>query len=102
MNARNKKPLPAVFKIGAFVMGAAITHSAVALPANNNCSNATPIGNGSYSFSTINATTDGPTFPSCWQTSAFADVWYRYTAQANGTVTADTCGANFDTILVAY
>ncbi|MGE0479406.1 MAG: hypothetical protein AB7Q17_02930 [Phycisphaerae bacterium] len=30
------------------------------------------------------------------------DVWYSYLATANGTVTIDTCGSAFDTILAAF
>lgn len=30
------------------------------------------------------------------------DVWYSYLATANGTVTVDTCGSAFDTILAAF
>ncbi|MEM7307679.1 MAG: hypothetical protein AAF682_13455 [Planctomycetota bacterium] len=64
---------------------------------NDFCSQATPIGEGFVSGSTVNATTDGP---GC---AAF-DVWYRYTPSCSGVATASICsfGASFYATLGAY
>ncbi len=39
---------------------------------------------------------------SCGNGSRSKSVWFRFTAPTNGTVTADTFGSNYDTILAAY
>ena len=61
----------------------------------NDCSGAPPITFGTWGFNTIGATTDGPS--SC---NVLDDVWFKYTACANGSHTITTCSlANFDTAL---
>lgn len=72
---------------------------------NNVCQQAFPISDGTQSFSTIGATTDGPPLqPGCdTATQAFNDVWFNYIASCTGTVTVSTCGtANFDTVIAIY
>lgn len=76
-------------------------------PANDNCSGATAVGNGSFSFNTSLATNSTPSLPTTCNdggTSAiYKDVWYRYTAACAGTATASTCGtATFNTRLAVY
>ncbi len=75
-------------------------------PANDNCANATPIGNGVTAFSTVGATTDGPDHPTVCQFGngeTVLDIWYVYTASCTGTLSVSTCGdADFDTDLVIY
>ncbi len=73
--------------------------------ANDNCAKAAPITNGSYTVSTLEATTDGPSEASC----SFAgndditnDVWYRYTAPCDATVLVDVCDADFDSRIAVY
>lgn len=62
---------------------------------NDLCANATPVGNGLTSFSTIGAT--GTDISSC-ATNDSRDVWFVYEATCLGTVTVSTCGmANFNT-----
>lgn len=72
---------------------------------NDNCSDATSISNTPYtnSINTTTATTEaGDPTPTCGSGMKNKSVWYRFTAPANGTVTADTFGSNYDTVLSAY
>lgn len=75
-------------------------------PNNDNCANAFPIDLNDTPFTTINATTDGPTpQQSCIPTfpDFLRDVWYRYTPVYAGDLTVSTCGsANYDTKIAAY
>lgn len=61
-------------------------------PANDNCGNATVIGNGAYAGTLEGATNDGTS--ACGASSSSPDVWYRYTASCTGTMTASTCGTH--------
>ncbi|MEM7229555.1 MAG: hypothetical protein AAF432_12160 [Planctomycetota bacterium] len=72
------------------------------VPVNDDCENATPIGEVvDLPFSTFNATIDGP-LASC----AFdggPNVWYCYTPTYSGIVTIDTCSDTaFDTAVAVY
>jgi hypothetical protein len=40
--------------------------------------------------------------PGCGNQSRASSVWYRFTAPSSGTVSADTFGSTYDTILSAY
>jgi hypothetical protein len=75
-------------------------------PANNNCASATPIGNGTFNFSTIGATTDGPDEPGACNffsyTQVGADIWYRYTAACTGQVRVSLCDSTYDTKVAVY
>jgi hypothetical protein len=85
-------------------------------PTNDNCVNAIPIFNGTTTFTTVFATTDGPnntglpggvTCSDSGGTQTVNDIWYRYTANATGLLTISTCAqlggsANYDTDLVLY
>ncbi len=67
-------------------------------PPNDNCENATPVGDVSnLAFSTAAASFDGP--GSC-QTAP--NVWYLYTATCNGNAYVSLCGSSYDTKLAAY
>lgn len=73
---------------------------------NDNCSSAILITNGTRTFSTLGATTDGP-FEGhlgfcCNEPQIRQDVWFLYTATCTGTVTISTCGTFFDTKLAVY
>ncbi|MBC7772493.1 MAG: hypothetical protein H7210_08375 [Pyrinomonadaceae bacterium] len=69
-------------------------------PSNNNCANATPVGNGTFNFTIIGATNDFAA--SCGSSNASPDVWFRYTASCTGTATVTTCDlAGYDTVLGA-
>lgn len=75
----------------------------VPLPANDNCANATLKGAGSHAFTTLGATTDGPTECTFNGYSQIGnDVWFKFLAQCTGTATASTCGANFNSKLAVY
>ena len=72
----------------------------------NDCEDAPIAFTGSYPFSTLNATTDGPTLPEeCDEGKGVRcrkDVWIRYTAACTGTTTAIVCDSDFDTRIVVY
>jgi len=69
-------------------------------PVNNEFGSALPLFDGLTAFSTLCASSS--TLPSCFDDGA--DIFYRYRATFNGTVSIDTCSAStdFDTTLVAY
>ncbi len=73
---------------------------------NDNCVNATPIGNGTFNFDTTGAGTDGPDEPGACNffsyTNVGSDIWYRYTASCTGTVTVDLCGSSYDCKVAVY
>ena len=73
-------------------------------PANDDCANASAIGNGDTSIDTTYATTDGDTHASCqFDGQTYNDIWYTYTATCTGNVTFTTCDqADYDTDLVLY
>ncbi len=65
---------------------------------NDLCANAFPVCPGNYNGTTATATVDGST--TCGSSNSTRDVWYRYTASANGTLLVETCaGASYDTVL---
>ncbi len=68
-------------------------------PPNDQCIWAPTIEEGSWGIQNIGATTDGPP-GSC--RPGDSDIWYRYIAPCNGTLTIDTCETAFDTVLIAY
>ena len=75
-----------------------------AQPANDFCNSpATISGTGSFFFTTILATTDGPSLPGCAAGTAFNDVWFCWTAPATGRFVFSTCGStSLDTVLAIY
>jgi hypothetical protein len=68
-------------------------------PANDDCSSATPVGEGVHFFESSEASADGTA--SC-RTSSGKDVWFAYTPSSNGTARFTTCGSQFDTVLSLY
>lgn len=61
---------------------------------------ATPFG---HTVSTFSATVDASDpAPACGNHSRAKSVWYRFTAPTNGTLTANTFGSNYDTILAVF
>ena len=57
---------------------------------------------GAVAFSTVGATTAGPTPTGC-TTNFGNDIWYRFTPASSGTATVNTCAASsFDSYLLAY
>jgi hypothetical protein len=74
-------------------------------PANDQCANAQPVGNGTIAFSTVGATTDGPPEQLCdfaGNNQVSQDVWFCYTAPCSGAVTVDLCQSSFDTKVAIY
>jgi hypothetical protein len=74
-------------------------------PANDNCASASTVSAGTTSFSSVNATTDGPAETLCdinGSNLVAADVWFRYTAPCAGTASVTTCGSGFDTRVAVY
>jgi len=67
-------------------------------PTNNNCYNATAVGNvTNLPFDTTHATPDGPGYY-----NTFDNIWYRYTAPYTCDVTVDLCSSSFDTVIIVY
>ncbi len=75
-------------------------------PVNNNCANATVKGNGTFAFSTLGATTDGPDEPGACTVGGFSqitnDIWYKYLASCTGIATVSLCGSAFNTKMAVY
>jgi len=69
---------------------------------NGQCENALMITDGVYPFDTTNAATDGPASPIAPCTPVNQDIWYRYIATCDGTLTVSLCGSSFDTALAVY
>lgn len=70
-------------------------------PANNICSAATVIGNGSFAGTTVNATNDGNA--TCGASTTTRDVWYSYTATCTGVLTVNTCtAASYDSVISVH
>lgn len=67
---------------------------------NDNCANATPIGNVvDLGFNTSGATFDGT--DGC-NTHHSPNIWYLYTATCTGQAYISLCGSSFDTLLSVY
>jgi len=78
--------------------------SAIA-PPHDSCGNAKVVGSSSYTDVTNSygaTASPGEPQPGCGNLSNAKSVWYRFTPPADGTVTADTIGSVYDTILAAY
>jgi hypothetical protein len=75
-------------------------------PLNNTCGNATTIVEGNASFTSIGATTTGPDeSDGCglgMPTQIENDVWFRFTAECDGTQTVSLCGTDYDTRIAVY
>jgi len=68
------------------------------------CSNALTVGtpyNGSLTTTTATLDPTDPT-PGCGNGSRGRSVWYRFTAPTTGTLTVNTFGSSYDTILAVY
>ncbi len=72
-------------------------------PANDNCSGAQLIANGTTAFNTTSATTSAPDLPVGCTDLFGKDVWFRYVAPCTGNASFSTCvNATFDTALAIY
>src|SRR5262249_16713601 len=75
------------------------------VPANDTCANAiiTPVG--SHPYTTLGATTDGPTESLCNSNGSNQitnDIWFLYPAQCTGFATISLCGSDFDSRIAVY
>jgi len=71
-------------------------------PSNDICSGAIALANGgSAAMNTAYATSTGDPTPSCGS-SVGKGVWYKVTPTSSGTVTLNTCGSSYDTVLAIY
>jgi hypothetical protein len=59
-------------------------------PDNDQCADATEVGEGTFDYDLAASTNDWP--GSCGATGAAPDVWFRYTASFTGTAVVSTCG----------
>ena len=74
---------------------------------NDDCANALLVGEGSFAYSTEGSTTDGPSSvpPMCDEgggTTFVKDVWFRYDATSDGTLSVGTCDSTFDNRIAVY
>lgn len=69
------------------------------MPENENCNLAEPISEvENQYFTTTGTTTSGTVYPHY----LFQDIWFVYTAEADGLLEIDLCGSTFDTRLATY
>jgi hypothetical protein len=72
------------------------------VPSNDQCSGAMALSNGvANTLDTANATSTGDPTPSCGYGGG-KGVWYKVSPVNSGTITVNTCGSSFDTILAVY
>ena len=72
-------------------------------PANDTCFTPTTIGGeGTFAYDTSNATTTGFNGSGACSTAIGQDVFYQWTASADGDYTIDTCASGYDTFLAAH
>jgi len=91
----------------ALIVHALAASTMAAPPVNDACVGAEPIaGLGSFAFTSVEATTDGPVNTECTffsQSQVWKDIWFCWTPSASGLVTIATCGgATWDTKLAVY
>ncbi|MCH7871754.1 MAG: hypothetical protein IID33_08635, partial [Planctomycetes bacterium] len=74
-------------------------------PDNDDCIDAGVAVGGDNPFTTIDATTDGNPDPVCLTNLVNQidnDVWFKYSAECTGNLTASICGAPFDSKMAVY
>ncbi|MBX3359159.1 MAG: hypothetical protein KF745_12120 [Phycisphaeraceae bacterium] len=74
-------------------------------PSNDNCANNLTVSNGTTSFDTTAATTDGPAETLCNVSSSDQigqDIWFKYVATGTGSTTFSLCGSSYDTRIAIY
>jgi len=86
--------------------GAALLCASCSGLPNDNCSNAIAVGEGSFSFDSTGATTDGPDEPGpCTffnYSQIGSDIWYRYTPSCTSNATISLCSSGYDTKMAVY
>ncbi len=80
-----------------------LTVELVLPPTNDDCANATPIGEVTDTAftTTVNATAGGDN-PGCGGATDPVDIWYAYSPSATGQADFDLCGSTFDTRLAIW
>jgi hypothetical protein len=68
------------------------------VPENDLCVEALPLESGETDFSTVGATSSGPT--PCGALGS--DVWYSFQADFTGNLVVETCGGGYDTVVAVY
>ncbi len=71
------------------------------LPRNSTCNLAQPVSNGTTNFIATCASVTAQT-ASCGAAGPTSSLWFAYTSDCEGTVTMDTCGSGYDTVLSVY
>ncbi len=83
-----------------------IDGAAFTSPANDDCADVLAVGDGVISFSTEQATTDGPDEPEVCEfflvTQISSDVWFEYVASCSGETIVSLCESDYDTKLAVY
>ena len=93
-----KRFKPKVLLVCVLTLLLGMANLAVGAPANNNCANATSVGNvTNLAFDTTSATFDGP-----GHCTTAPNIWYVYTATQSGGLTISLCGSSYDTTLAVY
>jgi hypothetical protein len=76
---------------------------AVVAAENNDCANALIVSAGvNTAYTTAGATTDGPSESGSCGATVNNDLWYRYFALCDGTVTIDVSGSDYDHSIAVY
>lgn len=73
--------------------------SATALAVNDECGTAIDLSFGATAFDSSTATPS----PSTWNCNGSgADVWFTYTSVGSSSITIDTLGSSFDTVMMVW
>lgn len=76
--------------------------SASAQVGSNSCSAAPLISTGAFTGTTVGATPDGVGACEGFNPGASPDVWYLYQPPCNGTLSLNTCGSSYDTLISVH
>lgn len=87
---------------GAYGSGTLTITPSGSSPANDDCANATSINDGTVTFNTSYACTDGPYDSVTAACNPKKDIWYSYTSPYCGSISVDLCGSSFDTKVAVY
>ena len=85
-----------------FFVAAAAAALASTATAQETCGTATPIVDGTVMFDTTAAVDEMTIVPTCGGTGPANDIWYAYTAAADGMGQFSLCGSGFDTRLEIF
>ncbi|MCA9289580.1 MAG: hypothetical protein KDA25_00535 [Phycisphaerales bacterium] len=96
--------LPCDAGMNDYAASVSVLPSLIAPPPNDACDEPVDIVAGATAFTTLDADTDGLPHTSCqFDGQTYHDIWFRYVATCDGTLTLSTCNdAAYDTDLVVY